>query len=100
MSNSTCRVCGTNHDEIADQADREAQDFSCEGVAAFGEWEPEAPFGWTVVGFSDGTVTVYKRDCPAIAPFNADLAPFTHDTQAAAIAAGKRGDLRRYGGGW
>lgn len=53
-----------------------------------------APFGWTVVrkGGSD-KVIVYKRDTPAdAAHFTEDLAPFTHPTKAAAIAAGERGE--------
>ena len=60
----------------------------------------KAPFGWTVVARGGGRtnpaedeIYVYKRDCPAdAAHFAADLAPFTHDTKALAIAAGKRGE--------
>jgi len=56
-----------------------------------------APFGWTVVRKSDGKVVVYRRDCPAdAAHFAADLALFTHATRAAAVAAGKRGEFKRY----
>ncbi len=54
----------------------------------------KAQFGWTVV-LRPGTQKpfVYKRDCPAdAAHFAADLAPFTHPTEAAAVAAGRLGD--------
>jgi hypothetical protein len=60
----------------------------------------KAPFGWTVVAKGGGQVDpsedrifVYKRTCPADkANWAEDLAPFTHDTKAAAVAAGKRGE--------
>ena len=64
----------------------------------------KAPFGWTVVRNPNSTFNgkpstgtrpyyVYQRDCPADAAHHAeDLAPFTHDTQAKAIAAGKAGN--------
>jgi hypothetical protein len=58
----------------------------------------KAPYGWTVVARGgDRKVIVYKRDCPATAAhFAADLAPFTHDTKREAVAAGKRGEFKRY----
>ena len=57
-------------------------------------------FGWTVIRnttISDKGQTcpffVYRRDCPPdAAHFAQDLAEFTHETEPAAIAAGKRGD--------
>jgi hypothetical protein len=55
----------------------------------------KSEFGWTVVrqGGTDNVV-VYKRDYPAdAAHFAADLAPFTHPTKVAAVAAGKRGEF-------
>lgn len=58
----------------------------------------KAEHGWTVIrdtnGRFPGEFLVYKRDCPADAEhYAADLAPFTHPTQAAATAAGKRGEF-------
>jgi hypothetical protein len=56
----------------------------------------KAPFGWTVVakGGDPSNIITYKRDCPADAAHHAaDLAPFTHPTKAAAVAAGKRGEF-------
>lgn len=55
----------------------------------------KSKFGWTVIrkdskkqGF-----LVYKQDHPTDeANFAADLAPFTHPTRSAAIAAGKAGN--------
>ncbi len=55
-----------------------------------------APFGWTVVarGGDPNDLFVYKRTCPAdAAHFTADLAPFTHPSEAKARAAGKRGEF-------
>jgi hypothetical protein len=56
----------------------------------------KAKFGWTVVRNTDASkrpFKVYERDCPADEKhFAADLAPFTHPTKTAAIAAGDRGE--------
>lgn len=60
---------------------------------------PSAPFGWTVIRDMNapresGKFKVYKRDRPADeANYAADLAPFTHTSEAKARAAGKRGEF-------
>jgi hypothetical protein len=56
----------------------------------------KASFGWTVVhkpGTPKGAFHVYKRDCPADEKHHAaDLAPFTHSSEAKAREAGKAGN--------
>ncbi len=55
----------------------------------------EKSFGWTVIakGGDPKKIHVYKRDVPAdAAHFAADLAPFTHPSEAKARAAGARGE--------
>lgn len=53
------------------------------------------PYGWTAIRRdSKRGFHVYKRDCPADAAHHAaDLAPFTHKTRAAAVAAAKAGSF-------